>query len=106
MAKRRTSEDRSVDPSAGAGKQMRVAGPVTDDPTRDSPLLPHEHDESPELAPGPRHTRIKHGQRDLAQGRVDTEARSNAVHHFERATQDRTAAHSVRNRRGRKDQRT
>jgi len=105
MAKRRTSKG-SADTSAGAGKQLRVAGPVTDGPTPALPLLPHEHDESPELAPGPRHTRIKQGQRDLAQGRVDTEARSNAVHHFERAMQDRTAAHSLRDNRGRKDEKT
>jgi hypothetical protein len=106
MAKRQTSIDRSADASGGAGTRMPIAGPVTDDPTPDSPLLPHEHDESPEVAPGPRPTRIKQGQRDLAQGRVDTEARSDAVRHFERAVQDRATAHSVRDRRGRKDQRT
>ncbi len=86
---------------------MPVAGPVIDDPRPDSPLLPHEHDESPELAPGPRATLIKRAQRDLAQGRVDTEARSNAVRHFERAARSNEAlAHSVRVRRGRKDQST
>ncbi len=85
---------------------MHVEGPVTDDPKPHSPLLPHERDESPEVAPGPRATRIKQGERDLAQGRVDTEARSNAVRHFERAAHDRLPAHSVRDRRGRKDQST
>src|SRR5512138_3135307 len=86
--------------------RMPVAGPVTDDPKPDSPLLPHEHDESPEVALGPPAARIKQGHRDLVQGRVDTEARSNAVRHFERATKDRMAAHSARDRRATKDERT
>lgn len=106
MAKQNASVQHLTDESAGSGGRMPVAGPVSDDPTPNSPLLPHEHDESPEVAPGPRSTRIEQAQRDLAQGRVDTEARSNAARHFDRAANNRTPAHSVRDRRGRKDQRT
>lgn len=88
----------------GASKRMAVAGPDTDDPRPTSPLLPHEHDESPELAPGSRPAVIRRAQRDLAEGRVDTEARTGAVRHFERAARrDQAPAHAIRVRRGRKD---
>jgi len=88
------------------GRPMPVAGPVTDDPRPDSPLLPHEHDEAPEPGVGPRANIIKRAHRDLAEGRVDTEARSNAVRNFERAARNEAAAPAVRVRRGRKDQTT
>ena len=81
---------------------MPVAGPVADDPTPTSPLMPHEHDESPEIASGARSKVMRQAQRDVAEGRVDTEARTTAVRHFERA-QRQTPAHAVRARRGRKE---
>jgi hypothetical protein len=84
---------------------MPVAGPDNDDPRPASPLLPHEHDESPETTSGSRPTVIRRAQRDLAEGRVDTEARSSAVRNFERAgRRTKTPAQAVRVRRGRKDQ--
>jgi hypothetical protein len=85
-----------------AGNRMPVSGPDTDDPTPRSPLLPHEHDESPEIAPGSRSKVMRRAQRDIVEGRVDTEVRSNAVRHFERAARE-APAHAVRVRRGRKD---
>ncbi len=80
---------------------MPVAGPVSDDPTPTSPLMPHEHDESPEIAPGARSGVVRQAERDIEEGRVDTEARSRAARNFERA--ERAApAHAVRVR-GRKE---
>jgi hypothetical protein len=107
MTKGHVKSTPKLDPQGrAAGRRMPVAGPVTDDPRPTSPLLPHEHDESAEIAPGPRPDVIRRAHRDVAEGRVDTEARSHAVRNFERAERQSPAAHGVRARRGRKDRRT
>jgi hypothetical protein len=87
-------------------RRMPVVGPDSDDPRSSSPLLPHEHDESPEVASGSRAKIIKRAQRDIAEGRVDTEARSDAVRNFQRAERSDAPAEDVRVRRGRKESAT
>jgi hypothetical protein len=107
MTTKRPSLPRALRRSSHPAARVAVAGSKGDEPPLTSPLLPHEHDESPETTPGAREKVMKRAHRDLAEGRVDTEARSNAVRHFERAERRHPApAPAVRVRRGRKDETT
>jgi hypothetical protein len=105
MSKGHVKPTPKTDPrGSAAGRRMRIAGPQTDELAHRSPLLPHEHDESPEVSTGPRANVVRRAQRDLAEGRVDTEARSTAVRHFERAAHNTVGpTQVVRANRGRKD---
>ncbi len=71
----------------GPGAQGRDAAPADVDAPGmrpDAPPLPHEHDEHAD-APAPPRAPIVQAQRDLAEGRVDTDLRRKASEVFERA---------------------